>query len=321
MKRIAPIIPVWAEEIEIERRGSTRLMVSGRGRSSYPIIPMKAQVAIQVLVRKSKKPIHLQFANARSSEALIEFVRKFGPIQGKRMSRTPHANENIGNPAKEDLVVQQDLGVLLREQQLFRAAVLLLRELRAKHQDPIALRNLISQVRQLQPTETTSDKKRKAKSALLVCALALAEPSFTEGPRDAVWKERMKLEKLRYDAVLPGEKLTNAGRKRQRMKANAIRYNAVVAGHGVLCEIFNRFPLQMFNCSDGGIELPSYDPTSILPVLYYLLRRDYRDRHYLIKVCKERGDSDCCNRKCYKRYNDRDRYLKKKNQKSVANAS
>jgi hypothetical protein len=69
----------------------------------------------------------------------------------------------------------------------------------------------------------------------------------------------------------------------------------------VLCDLFNRFPLRMFPCLEGAIELPNYDREGILPILYFLLRRDHRDRHYLIKVCRicaetfkpERGASAC----------------------------
>jgi len=185
----------------------------------------------------------------------------------------------------------------------------------------------VSQIRQVYPTDTSSDRKSKAKAAYLALGLAMAETTSLKGTkRDVFWQQKANLERLRYDSIFPGTKLTKEGVEKQEAKADALQHHAIVAGHGMICELFNRFPLRMFPCPDGAIELPSYDREGILPILYFLLRRDYRDRHYLIKVCKvcaatfkpERGDSDCCDRKCYKRYNDRDRYLKNKRLRKAA---
>jgi hypothetical protein len=327
MKCIAPIIPIWAEKIEVERRSRFHLVVRGRGRNSYPIIPLKSEVAIQALSRNQKQPIHLQFANARSEDELLNFVAKHGPVHGRLESKRRLNKEQNEKPAKEDLVVREDLNNLIREQRLFRAAVLLLKELRGKRQDRAVIRRLVSQIREFSPAETISDKRSKAKAGFLVLGLAMAEPTFLGGTKkDEFWQERAKLERLRYDSILPGAKLTKEGLEKQRKKATATQHHALVAAHGVLCGLFNRFPLRMFPCADGAVELPSYDREGILPILYFLLRRDYGDRHYLIKVCKvcastfkpERGDSDFCDRKCYKPHNDRDRYLRNKRLRNAA---
>jgi hypothetical protein len=148
----------------------------------------------------------------------------------------------------------------------------------------------------------------------------MAEPSLMPVRIGEYRSHRRKLEKLRYESVLAAETRTKEGSTRQQNQEAALDYNAISAAHGVLCDLFNRFPLQMYPCIDGGIELPPYERAGMLPVLYFLLRRDYRDQHHLIKICKvcgcafkaERGDSEFCSRKCYKRYNDRDRYLRQK---------
>jgi hypothetical protein len=327
MKCVAPIIPAWAEKIEVQRRTPNRLDVRGTGRSSFPIIPLKSEMAIQALSRNPKQRVHLEFANACSIEKLLNFVGKYGPIQGRLESKKRLRNEDNETPSKEYLVVRQDQDDLIREQQLFRVAVLLLSELRGNRSDRVRIRNLVSQIRQLSPVNTISEKKSKARAAFLVLGLAMAEPTSLEGPKkDAYWQQRAKLEKLRHDSILPGTKLTKEGVERQRTKAEALKHHAIDVGHRVLCDLFNRFPLRMFSCPEGAIELPSYDREGILPILYFLLRRDYRDRHYLIKACKvcaatfkpERGDSDCCGRKCYKQYNDRDRYLRNKRPRKAA---
>ncbi|HEY6764831.1 MAG TPA: hypothetical protein VI386_08660 [Candidatus Sulfotelmatobacter sp.] len=287
---------------------------------------MKSEVAIQALSRNPKQPIHLQFANARTVDELLNFVAKHGPVHGRIESKKRLNKEQSEKPAKEDLVVREDINTLIREQRLFRAAVLLLRELRGKRQDRVVIRSLLSEIRKHYPSETISDKWNNLRLQGLIVTFAMAEPTFTQDSKNQIRPDKMTLEKLRYDAILPGPKRTKEGLEKQRKKAASLQNHIVVGAHGVLCGLFNRFPLRMFSCAQGAIELPSYDREGILPILYFLLRRDYRDRHYLIKMCKEcgatfkpeRGDPDCCERKCYKRYNDRDRYLRKKLPRSAA---
>jgi hypothetical protein len=291
MKCTAPTVPAWAEKIEVERRGSSTLIVRGTGRSSYTVILTTNEVPIQALSRDRKRPIHLQFADSCTYDELVNFVRTHGPIWGvvQRKAR--------GKDQKEYLIVRQDLPRLLSEQKLFRAAVHLLIELQDRSQNLEKIRSLISQISQVYPRETASDKRVKIRTTMVSMALLLADNLPGQGPRR-----------------------TNDAVRQQRIRSEAVRYNAVSAGHGALCELFNRFPPKLFPCSDGSIELPSYDREGILPILYFLLRKDYRDRHHLIKLCKEcdttfkaeRGDSDFCKRTCYKKYNDRDRYLRKK---------
>lgn len=328
MRCIAPIIPVWAEKIEVQRIRS-RLIVRGMGRDSYPVNPFKSEVAIRALSQNPKQPIHLEFADACSIVQLLNFVARYGPVHGRLEAKNrPNPNkEKIEKPRKEDLVVREDLNALIREQQLFRAAVHLLSELKKKRQDRFRIADLVSNIRQLYPTDSTELRKSKCRMAFLGFALRMAEPTTVEiAKEDLSRRPRAILERLRYESILQGLKRTDEGLERQRSKAAAIQHDAVVGGHGVLCEIFNRFPLRLFPCSDGAIELPSYDREGVLPILYFLLRRDYRDRHFLIKVCKvcaitfkpERGDPDCCGRKCYKQLNDHDRYLRKKRLPNVA---
>jgi hypothetical protein len=233
MKCIAPIIPIWAEKIEVERRSRFHLVVRGRGRNSYPIIPLKSEVAIQALSRNQKQPIHLQFANARTVDELLNFVAKHGPVHGRLESKRRLNKEQNEKPAKEDLVVREDLNNLIREQRLFRAAVLLLRELRGR-QDRVVIRSLVSEIRKHYPSETVSDKWSNLRLRGLVVTLAMAEPTFTQDPKNQIQQEKMALEKLRYDSILPGPKRTKEGLEKQRKKEAALQSHVVVGAHGVL---------------------------------------------------------------------------------------
>jgi hypothetical protein len=255
------------------------------------MIPATSTGATQALSRDRRRPIHLQFADSGTDDQLLAFVRAHGPIWGRVQGKTR------GNDQKENLLVGEDMRALVREQRLFRAAVRLVRALKGTTESLVTIRTLISQIRRYYPSDILSEKRVKSRAALAGMMFALA------------------------DQPPPGDpKRTTEAVRQQRIRSAAIRYNAVSAGHGVLCDLFNRFPLRLFPCSNGVIELPSYDREGILPILYYLLRRDFQDQHHWIKACRvcdttfkpERGDSDFCGRACYKKYNDRERYLRKK---------
>src|SRR5208282_3646378 len=98
MKCIAPIIPVWAEKIEVQGPKQNRVVVRGMGRNSYPVIPLKSEVAIQGLFRNPKQPIHLEFANSRSPKKRLNFVAKHGPIHGRLESKKRLKNEHSEEP-------------------------------------------------------------------------------------------------------------------------------------------------------------------------------------------------------------------------------
>lgn len=314
------MIPVWARRIEVQTR-TQQLRVMGRQRSTSVPITVKSEVLIEFLSRKDgNKPVHLQFANARSDGSLIEFVKKYGPVWGKVESKHPSFEGKHRKTGYEDLAVKQAFDALRREQQLFRLAVRLLRELHPKRQNRSTIMAIAGQIGDFYPTKTIEEKKKKARLPFLRLGFVMAEPSIMSPSKEQKdWPQRLTLERLRYDSVLEGSKRTREGRERRGSQEASLNYHAVSAAHGILCDLFNRFPLQMRPCAEGAIELPSYEREGILPVLYFLLRRDYRDRHYLIKMCKEcgsafkpeRGDPDLCKRECYKRYNDRDRYMRR----------
>jgi hypothetical protein len=328
MKCIAPMIPRWAERIDVSLQAN-RLIVQGTGRSSSPLLPTKSQVPIQAFSPKSKRPIHLQFANADSVEKIVEFVREHGPIRGKvkyKKRRRDARNEITGS---EDVEVREDVDAIMQEQQLFRSTVRLLSLLQAKTQEPRKIADLISLIGRFFPRNDSGEKRVAAKIKMLTATLAFGDA--TNPPRlkktgAPFARQRMQWDELRRRLILGGATRTDSALEREEAHSEAVLQNTVSAAHGVLCDLFNRFSLRMFPCAEGAIELPSFDREGILPILYFLLRRDYRDRHHLIKVCavcaetfkSERGDSVCCGRKCYKRYNDRDRYLRKKAQRHAS---
>ena len=321
MKCIAPMIPVWAERIEVEVLRGNRMRVRGIGRSSYLILPRRSSVPIQGFSPHTKKPLHLQFANLQPGE-LLDYVRKYGPINGKLQHKV-RSRDGREITGKEVVYVIQDLDALAREQQLFCCAVKMLSLLQAKSMEPCKMARLISRVGRLYPKISPREKRAVLHIKTTAWVLPFADvPDLTiprkfDGPLGA---ERSRAEATRRRLILGGATRTMLAQARIKDRAEAFAQTTVSAGHGVLCKLFNRFPLEMFPSTDGAIELPKYDPAGILPILYFLLRRDYRERHYLIKICpvcaetfkSERGDSLCCDRTCYKRYNDRARYLRKK---------
>lgn len=318
MKCGAPVIPAWTQRIKVEPLGRTRISVWGFGRSSSPILSAPITVPVEIFSPSSKKPIHLEFANCRSENELIAYVQKYGPIEGRLKSKQRN-HERREITGKEDVLVFQDLGVLDREQKIFRCAVRLLSLLQREVIEPSMMAEVIGQLGRLYPATTKIERKQGPKFRLMSMAFTLSEvsrPSKLVGPNK---KGRLEVDELRRRHILP--KIgSNGGEIQRNAHLRATFRNLLSAGHGALCVLFNRFPLELQPCAEGAIELPKYEAESILPILYFLLRRDYKDKHYLIKMCPvcshsfkpQRGDSRTCGRKCQKRYNDRERYLRDK---------
>jgi hypothetical protein len=322
MKCITPVRPLWAERIEVSQKAN-RLLVRGEGRSSYPMLSTTSTFPIQAFSSMTKKPVHLQFANLRSVEEVLGFLRKYGSINGKLVKKVRERDARGEITGKEDLLVKEDLEDVVREQRLFRCAVRLLAHLRRKAPDRVQIRNLISSIGRLYPQNSKAEKQAKVAISALAAGLAYVDPLEPQGRKPGRRHlQRMERDEVHRKLIFAGKQRTIEAYDRRTIHSEAVRDNAISGSHGVLCYLFNRFPLHMFPSAEGGIELPSYDREGILSVLYFLLRLDYRDQHQLIKICRfcratfksERGDSDFCDRGCYKPYNDRERYLKKKGQ-------
>jgi hypothetical protein len=116
-------VPTWASRISVQRDGET-LEVRGEDRSPTLVqtreLPLGEDLLQQYNESKrwtkkgtTAKAPHIQFANATSDDALIAFVKRFGPIQTKdALWRLPGGT----------VIAYQDMPGLRRDRSIFSGA-------------------------------------------------------------------------------------------------------------------------------------------------------------------------------------------------------
>src|SRR5438270_9544885 len=84
--------------------------------------------------RQGKNSPHIQFANAESDQQLEAFVRSFGPVVVSSFTSEEQAIESDGplnfNRTKQIWMGEQDLAELRKERLVYRAALVLVAELK-----------------------------------------------------------------------------------------------------------------------------------------------------------------------------------------------
>src|ERR1017187_8682043 len=130
---------IWAEEIKVGRKSQT-LIVTGKNHTAVPVagVAVEADLLAQSIPlarwpeNRRKKPPHVEFANATTDAKLIEFVRRWGPVDG-----SPYAE--LGSPDSPrgwKVVVRRSLRRLRLEQKTFSGAARLISEIQSKRPDP-----------------------------------------------------------------------------------------------------------------------------------------------------------------------------------------
>lgn len=253
-----PLIPPWAETIAVKRE-EDRLLVQGRRRAFAPwTIPPNGRAGMAAVNlytpylearrgrRKARAPlIHVEFANAVDDERLVAFVERFGPIE---------SSESGGHEGDRSVEAVQDLAALRREQQMFAGAVRVAGELRRRTEDPHGIAQGLSTI-----------------------ALAIHRGGFVGDLKK--WADRSGslnglFVKIQSDHPSWATKARSAPDYAQGLaKLDASRLRAF--GLDVLCTLLNHFPLSLFPIGDKLIELPKSSETGMLPVIYFLLRREF----------------------------------------------
>lgn len=132
-------IPIWARQIEVERRDDY-LMVTGRGHMHIPydvkLLATDEMAKVDMLQRFRWYGLEraersgrggdagvYQFASADSDEKLIDFVSRFGPVWGVVRAK------DYENDGFSTLTVAQDMEVLRDERRRFASITKLLQQL------------------------------------------------------------------------------------------------------------------------------------------------------------------------------------------------
>jgi hypothetical protein len=142
--------PLWANEISVKREPQV-LIVTGKNHTAKPVagIAVEANLLAQSVPlarwpgNRRKKPPHIEFANATTDAKLIEFVEKWGPVDGSPMLARYAGNwERVdGVPTKTSsggftVVVRQNFARLRLEQKEFSATARLIAEIQSNDPNP-----------------------------------------------------------------------------------------------------------------------------------------------------------------------------------------
>jgi hypothetical protein len=266
-------VPKWAARISVERDGEI-LVVHGKGRRATPAPPDELSPGQDLLgqytqysrvweKRSGKRPPHVQFANATNDNALIAFVKRYGPVQT--------FEELFQLPTDGTVIAKQDMRSLRRDRIIFSGATKLVAGSGCSDVDA---RDLIADglweifqgafqggpATELHTVPYHHERLWYGQRILPLardCALDVPTDVATDLPRDPPMNE-----------VLP---LINPSRLRRM-------------GQIVLSTLLNCFPPQLTPIGRKMMELPVHDPTGILPALYFMLRQDcLRDQS--IAIC------------------------------------
>jgi hypothetical protein len=269
-------IPAWAKTIRVETRRS-KLIVVGEGRIDDPVAfasdprlratdELGSYVPLMGDGREGNDCPHLEFANASDFEKQVAFVKKYGPIQGVVQKKGP------------PLRVEQDLADLQRKQRVFARAAKVVAEIREN----------------LQKKRT---KKQRMQSAERLGRLAfdLETDADLPAPDDrhaAMLNAVMKKEGISktFEAMVDEftedyEGLDNTDRQ---IEHHFFEYSA----HWMLGRLLNLYQPSVTFFYGRAAELPDHRPEGILPILYFMLRRDY--------LGMSRSVASCSNNRCGK---------------------
>ena len=283
-------IPIWAHKIGVEPKPD-KLIVSGERHIMSPAQGIHVDTDLlessKPLARwgeqRRKMPPHIKFANATTDAKLVEFVRRWGPVDGDskviigsspsdkvldvvatREIRT-RLSVSVRTRAME-LEVIQDLAELRREQKLFASAARLIAEIQTKKPN--------------------------------------ADEVFEHYSQLPESEDRKHFFRVIESVSHRGGSLSSAACQRAQV---------------ALCHLLDRFPASLQLTKRGAVELPLLETQGIKSILYFFLRLEYLQAGRLgLGVCqrakcnkvfvRDRRSDVFCGRKCSNLYRGLDYY-------------
>jgi len=266
--------------------------------------------------RQGKNSPHIQFANANTDQKLIKFVQQFGPVlvrSSRTEQRVAWSNDSSDyRTSHTTLVAEQDLQELRNEREIYRNALVLVRELkRSSGTDIPSIRNCIAAIAN-RTTAWPNQWKREQR-------LRRSGQGFLPEPPWLFNEENVRrIETLDFHATQePSEELG---------LISVLSANPELCGHYVLCELVNAFRPVVYVWGEGNAPVEAPEPDligGIRPVLYYILRQEYL--HAIgVGVCRntqclevfdiERSGQEFCSDSCSRRQRQRE-YWKERGKK------
>ena len=260
-------VPAWAKSIRVEKRRA-KLIVIGEGRIEDPTVFVDLKSPSLDLLGKDVPlvkddpggtgyPPHIQFARANDEAHQIAFVKAFGPIWGTVKKTKPH------------LVVFQDLAELQREQRIFALAAKILAEIQSLPR--INSKNV----------GTFAERFRDITFELWN-EIDLPIPS---DPQISMLDAIMKRAGIPYGYWEAFDRDMGEVPDPKGILPWVEYYSGLHNAHWNLNELLNKHPVRVTFFAGQPAELPAHQPEGILPVLYFMLRRDYLGTGRRISTC------------------------------------
>jgi hypothetical protein len=297
------VVARWAARIKVERDGDV-LNVCGEGRRFHPVATAKLEpeedlfrvyresIKSTAEKRTGKSAPHIQFANCRSDEELIQFVERFGPVLGSGI----RTHEDSGR-----IWVCQPLDSLRREWTIFAGAA-----------------RLVSGLRSTAPISASTVAEGLAEIAEGVGMAGIkTEIRTSHGFQESPWYgQSIAVDLLPYIArEQPWSDNLPVSEHIRQLRGHAARRYAQIA----LCQLLNAFSPRLVPVRKEISEYPPYENSGILPALYFMLRQDYM-RGQEIKICGrgdcgaffvvERSGQQFCGAECSRKQRQRDYWQK-----------
>jgi len=207
-----PVLPVWARVIRVVQFG-TKWHVHGEGRKlGYPL---HSSLRIEDEVARNwgaGSEMCAQFGNAQSNQELLNFIGKYGPIEGTQVP----INENWYASGRElDITIEQDVAVANKFQTAMRAFLSLISNIEA--QDTLGMMNCLGALEPFDPADSYGlsgllelamgaeaafyDRRDvRVEARQVVCHIFNQFPEYlvaTHDNRPIYWPER------RFNSILP----------------------------------------------------------------------------------------------------------------------
>jgi hypothetical protein len=286
------IVPVWAQEIRLRRCGPNLFIRGLQGPYSKPVprseaiddvtvfsdLPflqdeMKRSISQDLLrpvfdhlqLKGTSAPAHVQFANAKQTDQLIDFSRTFGPVNASVVS--------TGFSGRIRAV--QDLKSLMLEQEVFSSLVQLLSAVQTLSGPATEIASKLMAFNHT-PEMPISERQRRLRSY--------------EGARDSAKEDTAAvlnaLHRLQGATMAAGQSGITGFWQEKTVRGKLVNEVPFVArqadpeivlglGHELIQDALNYFPPILVSADGRVVECPRLSAAGIRPALYYMLRLDY----------------------------------------------
>ena len=244
MRKQPYTIPIWAHKISVEQKPE-ELIVTGERHIMSPASGIDVDTDLLGSSKplggdekRRKMPPHVEFANATTDAKLVEFVRKWGPVDG-------YSCLVFGGSSRDAVLDTFDTGIPKRLHMTVTTSAF-----------EIKVTQSLAELR--------SEQKIFSGAARLIAEIQKEKPNadlvfdhYSQLPES---EERELFSRIIKSRIYRGRPLASAACQRAQV---------------VLCHLLDRFPASLQLTKRGAVELPLLETRGIRGVLYFFLRLEY----------------------------------------------